>query len=178
MGPVETPTIMQGLGHVAQVISGGIQEGRAQRDESAARDALAKIQATVGLEGAIPAQLAEIGRYDPEIAQQYREEAVQARRDAAARRGRALRASRPGSEPWRPTAGNSFVETSRSNGSEGIQTGQLAETAGAIGNRDYPDCHADRNRQAQRGRQDQSETELAAEAAHNKAPELSLPAHQ
>lgn len=85
MQPVETPTIMQGLGHVAQVISGGIQEGRAQRSEAEARDALAKIQATVGLEGATPAQLAEIGRYDPQIAQQYREEAVQARRDAAER---------------------------------------------------------------------------------------------
>jgi hypothetical protein len=86
MAPQETPTIMQGLGHVAQTISAGIREGRAANEESTSRDELAKIVAGINPDtGATPEQLANIGRYNPELARQYQEEAVQARRDAAAR---------------------------------------------------------------------------------------------
>jgi hypothetical protein len=175
VAPVETPTIMQGLGHVAQVISSGIQEGRAQRSEAEARDALAKIQATVGLEGATPAQLAEIGRYDPQIAQQYREEAVQARRDAAARAEAGLdrNVQTRGQDITATTAGNQLAETSRSNrATEGIQTGQLGETKRSnIATEGIQAATQTETGRHNVAAETTDEATLAANAAHNKATE-------
>jgi hypothetical protein len=79
MQPQETPTIMQGIGHLANVAASGFLQNRAEGRESASREELAKLQAGIGLGEASPEQIAELGRYDPQLAQQYREEAMAAR---------------------------------------------------------------------------------------------------
>jgi hypothetical protein len=63
-----SPTIMQGIGNLAQVISGGIREGRAERDLREQQAGMNKLLGEVDpLQGATNAQIAAAGEYDPKL---------------------------------------------------------------------------------------------------------------
>lgn len=81
---------MQGFAQLGQTLFTGLQERRVRADESQGREALAKLIAGVGENGATPQELAEMGMYDPELASQYRKEALAAR-EAEAQRAEAAR---------------------------------------------------------------------------------------
>jgi len=82
---IQTPTIMQGLGKIGQIGAGIFQERRAAKEEGASREAVAKIIAGIPPEGADQQTIADLGIYDTELAEQYRQEAVAARAAAAER---------------------------------------------------------------------------------------------
>jgi hypothetical protein len=80
----ESPTIMQGVGNLAQVISGGIREGRADRQLAEGNKALAGIMGGVDpTQGATPEQIASAGVYDPEVMKSLLADRVERQRTLA-----------------------------------------------------------------------------------------------
>ena len=77
-----TPTIQspwQGAAMIGNTISAGVREGRAANQEAQARQQLADLMAKVGHGGSTPEMEAQIAVLDPELAKQYRQEAIDAR---------------------------------------------------------------------------------------------------
>ena len=84
-GPITSP--WQGAAHIGNIVAAGINEGRANKQQDEARQALAQIVAGVDPNvGASKEQLAEMEYIDPVLAKQYRDEAFEARRSADERK--------------------------------------------------------------------------------------------
>ena len=169
MTTIETPTIMQGVGKLAQTLSAGLQERWARNEEQTGREELARIKAGIALEGATPEQLSQVGMYDPELEQQLREEAVQARRDAAAR-AEAV-ANREDTQVF--TAGESSLERAAREKSEAAQRALTASEGQAGRDVTVSEGQAGReatstlqdNRLRHEGEQNESATQVRSPAA-------------
>jgi hypothetical protein len=82
----ETPTIMQGLGKVANVMAAAWGERRARNEEAAGREKLAQLRAGINLDtGATSEQIANAGLLDEDYANTLQEQAIEARRLAKER---------------------------------------------------------------------------------------------
>jgi hypothetical protein len=75
--PIVSP--LQGWAMLANEAVTGLQARQAKNELGAGRDALAALQSKIGLNEPSPDQIAEVGRYDPELAQHYYDTAMQMR---------------------------------------------------------------------------------------------------
>lgn len=75
--PIVSP--LQGWAMLANEAVTGLQERQAKNELGAGRDALAALQSKIGLNEPSADQIAEVGRYDPELAQHYYDTAMQMR---------------------------------------------------------------------------------------------------
>jgi hypothetical protein len=80
----QSPTIMQGLGNLAQTVSAGIREGRAERDLDIQQAGQRKLMGEIDpATGATQQQVAAMGEYDPEMMTQlWTDRAAKLRADA------------------------------------------------------------------------------------------------
>jgi hypothetical protein len=80
----ESPTIMQGIGNLAQVISGGIREGRAERQLDTANKEVGSLMGKVDpAQGASMDIISQAQQYDPELAKSLLADRVQRQRSLA-----------------------------------------------------------------------------------------------
>lgn len=172
--PIQSWT--QGAAQLTGALGNALQSRRAESDLATGREELARIQAGVNQDtGATQEQIAEMGRYDPSVAENYRQEAAAAR--AAERARQDAIANREDTQAF--TSGENKASREATAGLQEDQQAAQADAAnklaiakaaedkaartGAIEDRDFAD-RSKRDAEAAKTAADEKAARLVAEA--------------